>query len=140
MDQMIAPLRKYADFHGRATRTEFWMFFLFRVLLVVAFVVPFVIIVGISDRDSNGGPIGILASLWLGLACLVYLALIIPELAVTVRRLHDQDLSGWFVLLGLVPMGGFVVFIFMLLKGTNGTNRHGPDPRAPTEQTASIFA
>ena len=70
---------------------------------------------------------------------LIYVGLLIPELAVTVRRFHDQDLSGWLVLLGLIPAGGFVIFIFMLLQGTNGTNRHGPDPRAPTEDTARIF-
>ena len=145
MDMMLAPLRKYADFYGRATRTEYWMFFLFRVLLAVAFVIPLIILAALDggtpvDADGNASGFGVAAGLILVLGGLVYVALLIPELAVTVRRFHDQDLSGWLVLLGLVPMGGFVVFIFMLLQGTSGTNRHGPDPRAPTEDTARVFA
>jgi uncharacterized membrane protein YhaH (DUF805 family) len=139
MDMMIAPLRKYADFYGRATRTEFWMFFLFRVLLFIAFFIPFAVMAGFSNGGANDDPLALIAGFWLVLAGLTYLALFVPELAVTVRRLHDQDLSGWLVLLGLVPMGGFVVFVFMLLKGTDGTNRHGPDPRALTAHTASVF-
>jgi uncharacterized membrane protein YhaH (DUF805 family) len=145
MDQMLAPLRKYADFYGRATRTEYWMFFLFRVLLVVAFMIPLVILAVLDDgvaADPNGvaSVYGNIAGVILLIGVLVYLALLIPELAVTVRRFHDQDLSGWLVLLNLAPFGGFIIFIFMLLQGTNGTNRHGPDPRAPTEHTASVFA
>jgi uncharacterized membrane protein YhaH (DUF805 family) len=145
MDQMFAPLRKYADFYGRATRTEFWLFFLFRMLLVVGFVIPLIVLASFDsgapvDPDGNASGFGLAAGLILMLGGLVYVGLIIPELAVTVRRLHDQDLSGWLVLLGLVPMGGLVIFIFMLLQGTNGTNRHGPDPRAPTEDAARVFA
>lgn len=145
MDQMLAPLRKYADFYGRATRTEYWMFFLFRVLLVVAFLIPLIILAvldnGVApDPDGNASAFGVIGGVIVMLGGLAYLALLIPELAVTVRRFHDQDLSGWLVLLGLVPAGGFVIFVFMLLRGTNGTNRHGPDPRAPTEHTASVFA
>ena len=144
MNMMLAPLRKYADFYGRATRTEFWMFFLFRVLVLVAFIIPLLILAALDsgapvDPDGNASGFGVGIGMIVILGGLVYVGLLIPELAVTVRRFHDQDLSGWLVLLGLIPAGGFVIFIFMLLQGTNGTNRHGPDPRAPTEDTARIF-
>ncbi len=145
MDMMFAPLRKYADFYGRATRTEYWLFALFRVLLFIGFCIPIVVIAALDNSygtgpDGEGGPYFVAATVVFGLGLLVYLGLLIPALAVTVRRFHDQDLSGWLVLLNIVPMGGFVIFIFMVLAGTPGTNRHGPDPRAPTEHAASIFA
>lgn len=142
MDQMLAPLRKYADFHGRATRSEYWMFFLFRVLLFFGFCIPiaglFMLDNPAGDANAEPGVASMVASAIMILGFLTYLALLIPELAVTVRRFHDQDLSGWLVLLNLVA--SFIVLIFMLLPGTRGTNRHGPDPRAPAEHTASVFA
>ena len=137
---MFAPLRKYVDFYGRATRTEFWLFALFRVLVFAVFTVAFfaaAIATGNEAENSiaNGLSMGILVT-----AILVYMALLLPELAVTVRRLHDQDLSGWLALLKLAPMGDLVLLIFMFLPGTLGANRHGPDPRAPAETQASLFA
>lgn len=145
MDMMFAPLRKYADFYGRATRTEYWMFFLFRVLLFIAVIIPIAILAAADnavggDPNAEASALSMVAFVIMMLGILAYLALLIPELAVTVRRLHDQDLSGWLVLLNLAPFGGFILFIFMLLQGTSGTNRHGPDPRAPTEHTANVFA
>ncbi len=143
MDMMFAPLRKYADFYGRATRTEYWLFFLFRVLLFIGLLIP-VGFLTVSDSgpnaDGDASALGVFGGLILLIGALVYVALLIPELAVTVRRLHDQDLSGWLVLLTLAPFGGLVLFVFMLLRGTQGTNRHGPDPRTPPEHTASLFA
>ena len=63
---------------------------------------------------------------------LLWLAIIIPSLAVTVRRLHDQDKTGWLVLLGLIPfVGGLILLVFMLLEGTKGPNQYGPDPKDP---------
>jgi uncharacterized membrane protein YhaH (DUF805 family) len=70
--------------------------------------------------------------LLLALGILFFLATFIPQLAVTIRRFHDQDKSGWFYLLAFVPfVGGLIVFIFMLLEGTRGPNRFGPDPKGP---------
>ncbi len=72
-----------------------------------------------------------------GFICLILLglyglAVLIPSLAVQVRRFHDQDKSGWFILLGLIPyLGGLVLLIFMCLEGTRGRNRFGADPRDP---------
>jgi uncharacterized membrane protein YhaH (DUF805 family) len=139
MDMMFAPLRKYADFYGRATRTEYWLFFLFRVILFAVLLAAFIAAAasngGLENDEVNGAAMGVAV-----VGGIVYLALLLPELAVTVRRLHDQDMSGWLSLLKLAPMGDFVLFIFMLLQGTAGANRHGPDPRAPAESQAGIFA
>ena len=72
-----------------------------------------------------------IAMLGVGLIFLVGLAIIIPAIAVQVRRFHDQDKSGWFVLLNFVPyVGGIIVLVFMCLEGTKGENRYGPDPKA----------
>lgn len=139
MDLMFAPLRKYADFYGRATRTEFWLFFLFRALIAVAFCIAFIAVAApdiAADSDSlNPTAFGIIA-----VGIVVYLALLLPELAVTVRRLHDQDMTGWLALLKIAPMGDFVLFIFMLLPGTAGTNRHGSDPRLTVELHGGMVA
>ncbi|MDE2341689.1 MAG: DUF805 domain-containing protein, partial [Alphaproteobacteria bacterium] len=71
----------------------------------------------------------------MGLFGILMLALIIPSIAVQVRRFHDQNRSGWFVLLGFVPyIGGLVVLIFMLLEGTKGPNRFGEDPKGQNLQ------
>ena len=67
-----------------------------------------------------------------GLGMLWALFVFIPNLAVTIRRLHDQDKSGWFILLGLIPIvGPFIVLIFYCIEGTRGPNRFGPDPKGP---------
>lgn len=63
----------------------------------------------------------------------------IPGLAVQVRRFHDQDKSGWFILLGFIPyIGGLILFVFMCLEGTRGPNRFGPDPKDPYSE--DVFA
>ncbi len=132
--QMLEPLRKYAEFEGRATRSEYWLFFLFRVLVYLALTVASVVAILLTGLGANGSTqpdaaAGITAVLLISLFGLVTLALFIPNLAVSVRRLHDSDKSGFWLLLGFIPFGGFVVFIFDLLDGTPGPNRYGPDPK-----------
>jgi uncharacterized membrane protein YhaH (DUF805 family) len=64
-----------------------------------------------------------------GLLVIYALAILVPSLAVQVRRFHDQDKSGWFILLGFIPaVGGLIVLVFMCLPGTPGSNQYGPDP------------
>jgi uncharacterized membrane protein YhaH (DUF805 family) len=123
MDWMLMPLRRYADFNGRSSRKEFWMFTLgVAILYAIGAALIFAVI------DFTGGPNTAFSGLMIVFAVLV-LALIIPSLAVQIRRFHDQDKSGWFVLLGLIPyVGGIVVLVFMCLPGTRGTNEYGPDP------------
>jgi uncharacterized membrane protein YhaH (DUF805 family) len=107
-------LRKYVDFSGRAPRAEYWWFVLFSVLLQVA--------IGVLERIPGIGFIfGIVA-------ILASLALLLPSIAVGVRRLHDIDRSGWWALLSLIPVVGWIiVLIWVCTRGTGGPNRFGPE-------------
>lgn len=120
MDQLILPLKRYAQFDGRANRREYWMFQLFLVLATFVLMAPFVIA---AVMESQGLMIasGVLFALF-------WLATIVPIIAVTVRRLHDCNHSGWLYLLSFVPFGGLVIFVFTLLPGTPEENRFGPVP------------
>ena len=148
MEWMILPIRKYAQFGGRAPRAEYWWFAL--ATTVIGFVAD------IIDRTS-GSEIGILGTV-------TSLGLLIPTLAVTMRRLHDADRSGWWLWIAILPaivfgfegsqaalagtvdtwkpsqatiisvltfaIGCLVIFVFTVLRGTEGGNRFGPDPYA----------
>src|SRR6185369_8934916 len=105
MEWMLMPLKRYADFSGRSQRQEYWLFVLFSLLLYAAATVLLVIFGGLSEAAMGGGKDGPVAGVAIGilLIVLLYLGLFIPTLAVQVRRFHDQDLSGWFVLLGFIP-------------------------------------
>ena len=129
MDWMMMPLRRYADFSGRSRRKEYWM------LILGVFIAAIVL----SVIDGMMGMSGAVAGLYGPLTTLLLLALIIPGIAVQVRRFHDQDKSGWFVLLGLIPVvGSIAVLVFMCLEGTAGDNRFGPDPKG--QVPADTFA
>lgn len=119
------PLRRYADFTGRSTRKEFWMF---QLLYVALFVLGIVFVGGTMDEYGEGSEFG---KVMLGLIALAFIGLVVPLLAVEARRFHDQDRSAWFVLLNLIPYAGIViVFVMMALPGTCGDNRFGPGPQA----------
>lgn len=124
MGWMIMPLQRYFDFQGRSRRKEYWMFLLFVVICaVVAGLIEGILGMG----GSIGGAYG-------PLSALLILGIFIPSIAVQVRRFHDQDKSGWFVLLGFIPIIGFIiVLVFMCLEGTRGPNQYGPDPKNPDE-------
>ena len=108
-------LQRYAKFDGRAGREEFWWFVLanFLVFIVLA------ILLAISN---------IFWILYIGYT----LAVIVPSIALAIRRLHDTNKSGWWLLIGLIPFGGIVLLVFYILEGTNGPNDHGaaPEPAA----------
>jgi len=130
MEWMILPLRRYADFQGRSRRLEYWMFTLFILLTVFAASALLFALIGMSGNnlDTVGAFGGVLISVLL----ILYLAILIPSVAVQVRRFHDRDMSGWFVLLNFIPyVGGLIVFVFMLLPRTDGPNQYGPDPKDP---------
>lgn len=116
----LQALKQYAVFRGRAHRPEFWYFVLFNI--IISLVLTMVDnILGTFDPESNAGL----------LSGLYALAVLIPSIALLVRRLHDSGRSGWWVLIALVPLIGFVVLlIFAVLAGTPGPNQYGPDPRA----------
>lgn len=110
--------RKYGDFDGRAVRSEFWWWVLFMVLVQFAAAIVLTIVLIIFQN------VGFLQWLSVLIFMVIVLAFILPSIAVSVRRLHDRDLSGWFYLLGFVPFGGLVLFIFYVLPGTPGPNRY----------------
>lgn len=116
----------YANFSGRARRKEYWMF-----TLVNTIIITILYAILISSIDMNTGKMSGLGSI-IGIVLGIYsLAIIVPSLAVTIRRFHDQDKSGWMFLLAFIPaIGGLIVFVFMCLEGTKGDNRFGPDPKA----------
>jgi uncharacterized membrane protein YhaH (DUF805 family) len=129
MDWMLMPLRRYADFAGRSRRKEYWMFAL-GVMGVVFLILALALLMsgGLSGMAQNGG---FLAGPFMIIFVVFWLGLIVPSIAVQVRRFHDQDKSGWFVLLNFIPyIGGLIVLVFMFLEGTRGPNRFGPDPKA----------
>ncbi len=113
VDSVRSVLSNYANFSGRARRSEYWWF------VLASFVVFGVL-----------GGLGRSSSIFMLLYGLVGLALIVPALAVVVRRLHDTDRSGWFVLLAFVPIADIVLLVFLVLDGTAGDNRFGPSPKA----------
>ncbi|GGL23068.1 DUF805 domain-containing protein [Caulobacter rhizosphaerae] len=124
---MFEALRKYAEFEGRARRSEYWLFTLFQVLVTFGLFLALVMVA--AATGGGDGQLNVAASIFLALLGLFCLAMLIPSLAVSIRRLHDSDKSGWWLLLSFVPFGSFVVFIFTLLDGTPGENRYGPDPK-----------
>lgn len=122
MDYMLMPFRRYADFSGRSRRKEYWMFALFYVIALAAVVM--LILVAATVKSE------MLTSLVAIVTALFALGSFIPSLAVQVRRFHDQELSGWLILINLVPtIGSIIVLVMMCIEGTRGPNRYGPDPK-----------
>lgn len=115
-DAVKTVFSRYATFSGRAGRPEFWFFALF------CFIVNIVI-----------GIIGMFADTVSTILSIIFaLGTIIPSIAVGARRLHDTDRSGWWQLIGIVPIVGIIVLIvFYVLKGTDGANRFGAGPDGP---------
>lgn len=119
MGWYLEVLRKYAVFTGRARRKEYWFFVLFNVI--------FLIVISFIDRaigtfNSQTG-VGLLTSIY-------WLAVLIPAIAVGVRRLHDIGRSGWWLLLVFIPViGPLIIFVMMLFNSEPGTNSYGPNPK-----------
>ncbi len=119
MNWYLKALRQYADFNGRARRKEYWMFFLFNIILAVAAMLLDNIL-GIASGEFGYGP----------LYGIYVLALIIPGLAVGVRRLHDVGKSGWMILISLIPLLGAIwLLVLMVMDSNPGDNRFGPNPK-----------
>ncbi|OAT55252.1 DUF805 domain-containing protein [Providencia heimbachae] len=114
----------YANFDGRARRKEYWMFSLINIVIIIALS----LVMGGSINDDTGGMggLGITALVLMLIYCV---AVFIPSLAVTIRRLHDIDKSGWWYLISFIPFGGLIIFVFTCLDGTPGNNRFGSSPK-----------
>jgi uncharacterized membrane protein YhaH (DUF805 family) len=139
MEWALMPFRRYADFDGRSRRREYWMFVLlnYAVGLLFAAVLGIVMLLLYFADVSESGMMTVCLVLIVPYA-LYSLFAMIPGLAVTIRRLHDLDKSGWFLLLGLVPLVGVILLlVWYCTEGTRGPNRFGPDPLA--ERSAQVF-
>jgi uncharacterized membrane protein YhaH (DUF805 family) len=101
-------LRKYVDFSGRAGRPEFWWFFLFQIIVMV--------VTGMMSDILNG---------------IAALALLLPGLSVGARRLHDIGKSAWFLLLGLIPILGFLILLYWCVQPSEGANAYGNAEATP---------
>lgn len=138
MNWMLMPVRRYADFSGRSRRKEYWSFFLFNMLLAAA--VWTLLLLTFLAGMSESAMMAVMTPVFL-LYGIAVLALLIPGIAVTVRRLHDTDRSGWSLLLGFIPIvGAIMLLIFYCTEGTRGPNRYGPDPKAGDSEGATVFA
>ncbi len=119
MNWFLKVVKNYAVFSGRARRKEYWMYILFYVI--------FCIIAAILDNILGTAIKGIGYGL---IYCLFVLAMLLPSLGVSVRRLHDTGRSGWMILVGLIPIiGGIWLLILMLLDSNPGENRFGACPK-----------
>lgn len=118
IDWAKRPLQKYADFSGRAPRPEYWWFVLAQiVVLLVAMMLDSLL--GTEIGDMGYGFIYLITAL----------ALLIPAIAVGVRRLHDTGRSGWWLLIALIPLvGAIILLVFFASKGNPGDNEYGPPP------------
>lgn len=120
MNLYFQVLKKYAVFSGRARRKEYWYFFLFN--FIVEFVLSF--IDGFTGTFSKSIGMGLLGGIYT-------LAVLLPGIAVSVRRLHDTNRSGWWLLIALIPIiGAIVLLVFMVQGSQKGENRYGPNPTA----------
>ena len=140
MEWMVLPLKRYAEFSGRSRRKEYWMFFLLTIILsVVAGVLDTLLGFGSAASYSGAGGVGASFRSNGPIGLILSLGLLVPSIAVAVRRLHDTDRSGWWLLLVLLPIIGWIaLFVFYCLAGTRGPNRFGPDPKG--ENLRDVFA
>jgi uncharacterized membrane protein YhaH (DUF805 family) len=121
MGWYLEALVNYFDFGGRASRSEYWWFYFGNIFIVIGLTV-----LTVAARLPQ-------------LVLLIYLAaMIVPSLSVSVRRLHDTNRSGWWLLLGLVPFGGLVLLFFYVIPGTPGPNSHGPEFRTTSGSARKI--
>ncbi|WP_405870400.1 MULTISPECIES: DUF805 domain-containing protein [unclassified Streptomyces] len=119
MSWFIEALKKYAVFSGRARRKEYWMFALFTAII-------YAVLIGIGFAIK--APV---------IALVFYVAILLPSLAVGVRRLHDTGRSGWWLLFGLVPLAGpITLLVFTCSDSQPGVNQYGPNPK----EAAPVYA
>lgn len=112
MEHFLSVVKQYANFNGRARRQEFWMYYLFYIIFYIG--------VAIIDRVLGLGFLG-----------LIYmLALFVPTISVAARRLHDTGRTGWWQLIGIIPLIGVIVLIIFWVQDSHpGENQYGPNPK-----------
>ncbi|TQR21253.1 DUF805 domain-containing protein [Psychrobacillus vulpis] len=113
MHWYLEVLKNYVGFQGRARRKEYWMFNLFSAIVIIVLSIV-ELVAGLSSLLSG----------------LYTLAVLLPSLAVSIRRLHDTGRSGWWILIGLIPLiGSIILLVFMCLDGQKNENQFGPSPK-----------
>ena len=112
MEYFVGALKKYADFEGRARRKEYWMFILMYLI--------FAVVLTVIDQMLGMNFLGLIYSL----------ALLLPSISIGVRRLHDTGRSGWWLLLGLIPLIGSIVLIVFFVQDSHENNAYGENPKA----------
>ncbi|WP_373006119.1 DUF805 domain-containing protein [Hyphomonas sp.] len=129
--------KNFVQFHGRARRAEYWGYVLFATIFyVAALLVDVMLSLAFYGTDEYGDPI-ILPILFI----VFVLYNILPSLSITIRRLHDRDLSGWMYLISLIPyIGGLILLVLMILDSKPAANKHGPSPKYMGATTADTFA
>lgn len=131
MNWYLDVLKNYFVFSGRARRKEFWMFVLISTLISIA--LTFIDAVAFGYALDGSGGIALTSSLY-------SLAVLIPTLAVWIRRLHDTDRTGWWVLLILLPIiGPLWLLVLFCFEGTRGSNRFGVDPKNPNAEDGDVW-
>jgi uncharacterized membrane protein YhaH (DUF805 family) len=123
-------LSQYVGFGGRARRSEYWWFVLFAILVgIVTTLLDAALGTDFEGSATSSGLLSLIANL----------VLLLPSLAVAVRRLHDTDRSGWWILIGLIPLiGAIVLLVFFVQDGTPGPNRFGPSPKHQAVRDSAV--
>ncbi|WP_125717440.1 DUF805 domain-containing protein [Pseudoalteromonas rubra] len=124
-DIYLSALKKYAVFNGRARRKEYWLFMFCNIIVTI--------VLGLVDMTlglySEESGFGLLSGLYA-------LAVIIPSIALSIRRMHDTGRSGWWILISLVPViGPLVLLVFYVMDSTPGDNDYGPNPKEHSSST-----
>ena len=140
MGWMLLPLKRYAEFSGRSRRKEFWLFFLFQMLVQFAWLFLFIGFVVLStngfdpDPDDSGSAAFIIFPL---IYAAFWLAMLIPNVALVTRRFHDQNINGMvgvllYIATVFLTFPGLIILVFMAIEGKKGENQYGEDPKLIT--------
>jgi uncharacterized membrane protein YhaH (DUF805 family) len=114
MKSYIKALKNYATFNGRTRRKDYWIFSLINFLLMIGF--------SIGDYMLNSETLGVLGGMY-------FLAILRPSLSISARRLHDINLSGWWMLISLIPFAGIILLVLMFRDSQPGQNQYGANPK-----------
>jgi uncharacterized membrane protein YhaH (DUF805 family) len=126
MDWYLLAWKRAGEFYGRSRRKEYWMFTLFHFLVSLG-----LLLFALAIREMVNGTTA------LAIYSVYSLLAVIPSTSCSVRRLHDTDKSGWWLLVSAIPLVGLIVLVFLVLDGDPGTNGYGSDPKQPAKVSAA---
>jgi uncharacterized membrane protein YhaH (DUF805 family) len=134
MNWYISVLKKYVVFNGRATRSEYWYFVLFSTIISMILMGIDIAMGSGSAESTVNADTGVAMNMSAGILTGIYsLGVLLPSLAVLIRRLHDTDHSGWWVFISLIPLiGAIILLVFLVKDSTPGDNQYGPNPKNAT--------